>query len=356
MDTSSIPLTTAAIIIPIFSLFAILLDIPPISWHIRNCNIGSSALILWLIILNTSNFLNALIWPRNNMQGWWKGEGYCDIQVRLLVGGSIGGLPGAVLCIMKALARVLDPKKTIVNASSADRRRRFVMDGLLCFGLPIFFMVVLYVVHSWRYNIVGVSGCDVTLDRSWVTIVLLFIWPPILLLVSCYYACLVIFRLYRYRAQTAGLLHLNKTTRSRFLRLFIMAVFVLLLLFPAQLVQLFTFALDHRQEPFHPYSWSLVHTDWDLAILISSKAVPTPWGKYSWIAEGYVVFAFFGLGCDARDMYRGWLAWLGLGKLFPSLLEKTQHKRSSGSNTWFGSMGSKAKVLFSRKGSADDSV
>jgi pheromone a factor receptor len=177
-----------AILIPLLSIIAILLDIPPIIWHARNRNIGSTSLILWLIVLNSCNFLNALIWPRDDLSNWWKGQVYCDIQVRLIIGGAYGGLPGAVLCIMKALARVLDSKRTVVNASTTDRRRQHVLDGLLCLGLPILFMMVLYIVHAYRYYIVGIMGCDTPLDRSWVTFALLFIWPPIILIISSYYA------------------------------------------------------------------------------------------------------------------------------------------------------------------------
>lgn len=191
MDASSMDhhRPVGATLIPLLSFFAILLSIPPIVWHARNRNMGPAFLILWLIVLNSCNFLNALIWPQDNLNDWWKGKIYCDIQVRLIIGGTYGGLPGAVLCIMKALARVLDPKRTVVNSSPMDRRRQYVMDGLLCLGLPLLFMMTLYVVHAYRYYVVGVIGCDTPLDRSWVTFALLFIWPPIILIVSSYYAC-----------------------------------------------------------------------------------------------------------------------------------------------------------------------
>lgn len=63
-----------------------------------------------------------------------------------------------------------------------------MLDGLLCFGLPALLMVLMYVVHTWRYVIYGISGCQAPLDMSWVTIVLLMIWPPILMCIAAYYA------------------------------------------------------------------------------------------------------------------------------------------------------------------------
>jgi len=182
------PLSIAAVLIPILSSIVIVLDLPPMIWHIRNRNIGASALIFWLVLLNLFNFCNALIWPRDNISEWWNGGVYCDIQVRLFMGATIGALPGAILCIMKALARVLDTKKTVVSCGVEDRRRQYTMDGLLCFGLPVFFMIDMYIVQGARYQIAGISGCDFSMDHSWPSIVVVVMWPPIILLISSYYA------------------------------------------------------------------------------------------------------------------------------------------------------------------------
>jgi hypothetical protein len=182
------PLYTSAILVPILSCIAVILDVPPMIWHMRNHNIGASALIFWLVTLNLINFCNALIWPRDNISEWWNGGIFCDIQVRLIMGATIGGLPGATLCIMKALARVLDSKRTIVSCGVEDRRRQCFLDSLLCFGLPAFVMVVMYIVQGGRYFIFGISGCDIPIDRSWPSAVILFIWPPIILLISSYYS------------------------------------------------------------------------------------------------------------------------------------------------------------------------
>jgi pheromone a factor receptor len=185
---NSYPLYISAILIPVLSCFAILLDVPPMIWHIRNRNIAASALIFWLIVLNIINFCNALIWPRDNILEWWNGSIFCDIQVRLVVGAAIGGLPGATLCITKALARVLDTKRTISGYAVEHRKCQYIMDGLVCFGLPAFFVISMYIVQGGRYFISGISGCDVPIDQSWPSVVILFIWPPIILLSSSYYA------------------------------------------------------------------------------------------------------------------------------------------------------------------------
>jgi pheromone a factor receptor len=187
-ETIHYPLPLISIVVPIFACFVIFLLLPPLVWHARNGNMGATALTFWLVVLNLINFLNALVWPRTNIPMWWHGAVYCDIELRLIIGSIIGGLPGGTLCISKALAKVLDTNRQIVVRDKKEQRRQNVMDGLLGFGLPVYFMVVYYVVHNGRYFIVSTYGCDTPMDRSWVTVVLLMMWPPVLLLASSYYA------------------------------------------------------------------------------------------------------------------------------------------------------------------------
>lgn len=41
--------------------------------------------------------------------------------------------------------------------------------------------------------------------------------------------------------------------------------------------------------------------------------------RWANLACGALVFLFFGLGRDAKNMYREWLVKIGLGRLFPVL-------------------------------------
>jgi pheromone a factor receptor len=138
-----------------------------------------------------------------------------------------------------------------------------------------------------------------------------------------------------------------------------MATVVLLILLPVETYILISHAIDHSLGPLHPYSWSLVHDDWNVTIFLSSKIVPVYWNRYGWIVYGYIVFAFFGLGEDARRMYADWSVYLGLGRVFPSLVgtsSSLEGKGSRSSSTWFGSVSSKAKPLLNKQGSKVDST
>ena len=128
-------LTLSALLIPL-SLTAILPNIAPLIWHIRSKNISTSSSLLWIIILNLINLLNASIWHTANTATWFHGKILCDIEVRLIIAGGFGGLVGAILCLAMGLARVLD-MDWVVTSKAGGVRKELIRDGLICWVLPV---------------------------------------------------------------------------------------------------------------------------------------------------------------------------------------------------------------------------
>jgi len=182
--TSNAPFVMA-IIATVISGVVLLLDIPPLVWHIRHRNLGAGSLIGWLLILNLMTFTNALIWPNDNLNEWWHGHGLCDVEVRIKVGAS-NALPGALTCIMRHLAAVLDTENII--PSMKTKRLSHIIDLILCFGIPVLSMIALYLVQDLRYYLTGISGCSVSVDNSWPSLITIYLWPLILTLLAAYYA------------------------------------------------------------------------------------------------------------------------------------------------------------------------
>ena len=177
----------AAVLIPLFSLLVFFLDLGPFVWHCQKRHLAQASLIGWLLVLNLINFLNAVIWPRDDYINWWNGEGLCDIEVRLMVGAMIA-VPGSVTCIMRDLANVMDTKRMSASTMDQNRGRKMIIDVLLCVGLPIWYMIIFFTVHTGRYYIFSIQGCYFPLDSSWVSVALIMIWPPVLSVLSAYYA------------------------------------------------------------------------------------------------------------------------------------------------------------------------
>ncbi|KAI9679078.1 MAG: a-factor receptor [Trizodia sp. TS-e1964] len=101
-----------------------------------------------------------------------------------------------------------------------------------------------------------------------------------------------------------------------------------------------------------PYDWSLIHSEdwWTIRMFPTGGVVPYD----RWIAPGcsFFVFAFFGIGQDAVEMYRSWLLIMGFAKFFPSLKKPRMRKARKPSPTSSSSLGSRARHYFNiRKGS-----
>ncbi|KAL9125703.1 MAG: hypothetical protein Q9217_005132 [Psora testacea] len=341
MDESiNYPVPPAAIAIPLLALITLIIDTPPLVWHVRNRNLAASSLVFWVILTNLMNFINALFWPTDDVANWWPGQVLCDVEVKLMTAIYIG-VVGSLVCITRNLARVLDTENTVLYPSKAQKRRRTAVDLILCFGVPCYMMVAHYIVQPSRYYIYSIAGCTPSVDRSWPKIVLIFIWPPIFCFVVVYYSVLVIYRMHKYRKEFSTILVSSNSnlTKNRFLRLFLMSIALILVFLPVQVYILY----QNSIVPMLPYSWALVHgDDWgDIMLLPTGGAVI--FDRWIQIAFGFAIFLFFGMGHDAQEMYRKWLLVIGLGRVFPSLRQSSQDRRNLSS-----SVGSQTNSVTSR--------
>ena len=168
---------TSAILLATFSLIAALLITPPMLWHGSNRNIGATSLILWLLILNFQTFINALIWPHDDISQWYSGNVLCDIEVKTMIAAQIG-VPASVASVLRVLARVMDTDKVGLGLSKAQKRKDLAVDLLWCVGFPLLQMFSHYVVQTERYYVIGIAGCTPAASSSWVTDLLIFA-PPV---------------------------------------------------------------------------------------------------------------------------------------------------------------------------------
>jgi pheromone a factor receptor len=152
---------------------------------------------------------------------------------------------------------------------------------------------------------------------------------------------LIIIRIYRYRREFSQILSSASTTRSRFIRLLILSLIVLLIDLPLEIY--WVYALIPK---LHAYSWTFTHSDWNYTAKVPTHGQIPLWNHWIWVAVAYVVFAFFGLAKDARDMYRGWLEKAGIGKILPSVVGPRSIPRSGSTSSWT----SKAKLLWGKVG------
>lgn len=181
------PTSAHAYILPIISLLAIFILIVPFIFHLRARNTGACALIGYLSLFNLMVFVNVLIWPDNNFADWWDGAVLCDIEVKIFWPVTVG-IAASTMAITRSLAIVLDVENAELNPSRTRKRRRILVDLAICFGVPLLIAGLHVLVHSHRYVIVSIGGCTDTYFGSWVTVLVIFIWPLVFTLINVYYA------------------------------------------------------------------------------------------------------------------------------------------------------------------------
>ncbi|PUU83306.1 GPCR fungal pheromone mating factor, partial [Tuber borchii] len=284
----------------------------PLAWHIRNKNTAAICLIVWITLFNFLSFSNALIWGGSEFDIYtaWDGKIFCDVEVKFFI-ASGAGIVSSIAAIARNLARVMSNKVTVIKTKQV-RRRELVQDLLLCLGLPVWTMAIHYFVQPSRYLLLATTGCTPTISDSWPSIPLVLIWPPIISLVSAYYAGLVLVRVHRYRQQFADILRSSNSglTTSRFIRLFVLSLVLLVINLPL------TFYVFYRnmEQPWTPYDWDSIHgKDWDYILRIPSHNI-IQFDRWVSVGAGYILFFIFGMGNDALKMYRGWLDTIGFGK------------------------------------------
>jgi pheromone a factor receptor len=162
------------------------------------------------------------------------------------------------------------------------------------------------------------------------------------------YAVILSYRLYRYRREFVRLVAARNTTKSRFIRLFIICIIILAAYVP------YTFwILAVVWRPLlGSYSWHRVHDPATFNSIIKQPSHGSvsifKWGQ---VASGYVLFFVFGTGTDAYNTYKKMLIAMGLGRLFPNLYVLRESGVSTpnsflNARSWTGSLSGKAKGMF----------
>jgi pheromone a factor receptor len=180
------PRSAHAYLLPILSFFAIVILIVPFKWHWRLKNIGACSLAFYLSLSNLFTLINAIIWPTDNYDQWWDGAGLCDIEAKLRW-PLITGIACSTLCICRNLANVLDVERSEISSTRASKKRKMIIDILLCYGIPVLQILLHYIIQYNRYIIGVLAGCLPTYDESWPTIVIMYMWPPIFCIANAYY-------------------------------------------------------------------------------------------------------------------------------------------------------------------------
>jgi pheromone a factor receptor len=165
---------------------------------------------------------------------------------------------------------------------------------------------------------------------------------------------LLAYRLYCYRREFARLVAARNTTKSRFIRLFVICIVIIAAYVPYTLwllVVLTRYGLE-------PYSWDVVHAPERFnSIMFMPAGGVVNLDKWGQVVSGYVLFFVFGTGSDAYNSYKKMGVAMGLGRMWPALYVLRESGAATpnsfiSARSWTQSWSSKAKSKFwSRSGS-----
>nr|AAQ96347.1 pheromone receptor Rcb3 B5 [Coprinopsis cinerea] len=311
---------------PIFAFIGFVLVLIPLPWHLQAWNSGTCLFMIWTAIGCLNLFINSLIWHGNAID--WAPI-WCDISTRLIVGISVA-IPAASLCINRRLYKIASCQT--VSLSRGHKRRAVMIDLAIGLGIPLLQMPLQFIVQGHRYDIFQDVGCYPTTVNTPPAYPLVFLWPPIICLVSAVYCILTLRAFMKRRAQFSQLISSNSSlTIHRYFRLMSLATIELVIHLPITSYGLY---LCFTSKPMYPWtSWSDIHHNW---YIIDSfprvlwghnpvQVVTLELSRWSLVFCAFLFFGFFGFAEEAQKSYRK--VFLFVSRLFgfsrpPSMRKK----------------------------------
>ncbi|KAJ7017950.1 GPCR fungal pheromone mating factor, partial [Mycena alexandri] len=279
-------------------------------WHWRARNVATLSIIFWLFVTNFIFAVDAILW-NNSIEIIALVR--CDISTKIIIGSNFA-LPAACLCICIHLEQVSSVRN--VHSSQADKRRRQIFEALMCFGLPLVFMILYYVVQGHRFDIIEDYGCRPAIYFSLASVFIVWVPPMVMAFASLVFAGLALRHFMVRRISFAAHLDASHSalTTSRYLCLMLIAV-AEMIWSPAITTYILWF--NRMASPLRPWTtWADVHSNFSRvgvypAFLIP-QAVLTSYKVMWWMipASTFVFVAVFAFGREAMDEYTACFKWV----------------------------------------------
>ncbi len=143
----------------------------------RTGEFGGTVFCVMLLILNLWAVINALIWRNDDVETWWKGDGWCDIQIYTFFAFHTA-FNTSLFEIMRSLASKISLNRTD-KLTQSERRRERITSALVIFTVPVIQVVLTYFVTIGRYNIATLVGCVAAYYPCWIFLVFYVVPTPV---------------------------------------------------------------------------------------------------------------------------------------------------------------------------------
>ncbi|KAI0651378.1 pheromone A receptor-domain-containing protein [Trametes meyenii] len=295
--------------LPAASILAAILVLLPLPWHWRAGNVATLSIIVWLFAVNVIYAVDSLIWSHNVAR---VALVWCDITTKILIGANLA-LPAACMCICIHLEQVASVRQALTTRS--QKRRRQIMEAVLCYVVPVIWMGLHYIVQGHRFDIIEEFGCRPSIYVSIPAIFLMWVPSLIMSFVTLVFAAMAFSHFVRRRITFAK--HLENSNSglnaSRYLRLMLLAI-IEMFASAAAVSATLGFSVIWDMRPWT--NWADVHFDfWRVDTFATAFLPPFIYRFYYacwWIApvSAYLFCAFFAFGQEAMKEYKAHAMWV----------------------------------------------
>jgi pheromone a factor receptor len=113
--------------------------------------------------------VNAALWPDNNTANWFRGYGWCDLQIYLHEPLRTAYATSLCAIVRNLALQISDLRANPLSVS--ERRRKNLFQLIFIFSAPLVYAAFLFPVTYVRYDVLAIVGCQARTDLSWLDIV-----------------------------------------------------------------------------------------------------------------------------------------------------------------------------------------
>ncbi|KAG1750487.1 pheromone A receptor-domain-containing protein [Suillus paluster] len=283
--------------VPVFSFISAVFVLFPLPWYFRARNIAAMSIGIWLFVVNMVNAIDALQWSGAHQVPSLL---WCDITSALTTAVNVS-IPAACLCICIQLERMASFSQT---STSLAKRRRILLECLMCFGVPVIYAALHLIVQPRRFDVYADFGCRTTIYPT--TVALFLVWiPPLTLSLLTLIFCGITWRHFLlHGVQFSRTRASSSITSGAYIRLVSMAVSEVICTIAATVVAM-VFNLGSGLAPWADFTQDLTEV-----LSFSSAATPksttamlvTEWAVV--VAQSFFFVGLFVLGEEGRSRLR----------------------------------------------------
>ncbi|KAG1773729.1 GPCR fungal pheromone mating factor [Suillus placidus] len=282
--------------IPVLSFISAVLVLFPLPCYFRAGNIAAMSIGMWLFVVNMIDAIDALQWTGAYQIPFLF---WCDITSALMTAINVA-IPAACLCICIHLERMAS---FCQMSTSVTKRRRILLECLMCFGVPLVYAALHLIVQPRRFDVYENFGCRSAIYPTMVALFVVWI-PPLalsLLTIIFFFAGITWRHFLLHGVQCSRTRASSSLTSGAYIRLVSMAVSEVICTITATVVAM-TFNLSSGLAP-----WADFTRDLTKVLSFSSAATPksitamliTEWAMV--VAQSFLFIGLFVLGVEGRS-------------------------------------------------------